>query len=164
MLTPRSPQKTAWTIAICWSQNLNGGNGHALHWCRRGIDWYVAKNRCNSAECNFRIRVCRACRTYEIARESWDVETHPMICVSLHVNFLLIFWFSFLSFCSFFILINVFHILFWIFSQYKIWILLIIFYLLVNVIFLCTCLPLSRSVLSYHQLGGSMKTKLHQLL
>ena len=35
--------------------------------------------------------------------------------------------FSFLSFCSLFILINVFHILFWIFSHYKIWILLIIF-------------------------------------
>ena len=40
--------------------------------------------------------------------------------------------FSFLSFCSLFILLHVFHILFWIFSHYKIWILLIIFFLFIS--------------------------------
>ena len=92
---------------------------------------------------------CPACRTYLIARRSWDVVISPIYtCLTVYE-------FSFILFdlCLFitifnFILNYVLIVTFWIFTYYKIWIMSIIYCFIWSywIIYFATCLEVFCSV------------------
>ena len=99
----------------------------------------------------WRRHFCPACRTYEIATRFWEVVICPIyMCLTLYE-------FSFILFdlCLFitifnFILNYVLIVIFWIFTYYKIWIMLIIYCFIWNYWFFyfVTCLEVFLSVMS----------------
>ena len=94
---------------------------------------------------------CPACRTYEIATRFWVVVICPIIkCLTvLEFSFILFDLCLFITIFNF-ILNYVLIVTFWIFTYYKIWILLIIYCLIWNywIIYFLTCLEVFWSVLS----------------
>ena len=97
---------------------------------------------------------CPACRTYEIATRFWEVVICPIyMCLTVYE-------FSFILFdlCLFitifnFILNYVLIITFWIFTYYKIWIMLIIYCFIWNYWFFLFC-NMFGSVLECYELTG----------
>ena len=94
---------------------------------------------------------CPACRTYEIATRLWEAVICPIYM------FLTVYEFSFILFdlCLFIIIFNfilnyVLIVTFWIFTYYKIWIMLIIYCFIWNywIFYFVTCLEVFWSVMS----------------
>ena len=98
----------------------------------------------------YRHRHCPPCRTYEIATRFWEVVICPIyMCLTVYE-------FSFILFdlCLFitifnFVLNYVLIVTFWIFTYYKIWIMLIIYCFIWNywIFYFVTCLEVFWSVM-----------------
>ena len=98
------------------------------------------------SECN-----CPACRTYEIATRSWDVAICPIyMCLTVYEFSFILFDFCLFITIFIFILNHVLIVIFWIFTYYKIWILLNIYCFIWNywIIYFVTCLEVFWSVMS----------------
>ena len=115
-------------------------------WC-----FFFTCARINGWVNNGEVGDCPACRTYEIARRFWEVVICPIyMCLTVYE-------FSFIWFdlCLFFTIFNfilnyIRIVTFWIFSYYKIWIMLIIYYFIWNywIFYFVACLEVFWSVMS----------------
>ena len=94
---------------------------------------------------------CPACRTYEIATRFWEVVICPIyMCLTVY-EFSFI-WFDLCLFITLFnFILNYIRIVtFWIFTYYKIWIMLVIYYFIWNywIFYFVACLEVFWSVMS----------------
>ena len=115
------------------------------------LEKYIICDICTMKFPAFEITSCPASRTYQIATRSLEVVICPIdMCLTVHE-------FSFILFdlCLFITIFNfIFHysliVTFWIFTYYKIWIMLIIYCFIWNywIIYFATCLEVFWSVMS----------------